>query len=219
MKNRLHQLLQERAAEEIANLAGHSRRVLSLLVSLTFDRDPLIGWRAVEAMGTAADRIAEHSPDHVRDHLRRLHWLLSEESGGICWRAPEAMAEIVRRRPALLSDYVPILVSLIREMANEDLIHFRAGILWAIGRLGPICADQLDEVLPTIVACLDHPDPQVRGMAVWCLGQCGQAERLEDRDNLLADEAPVDLYEDGHLGRTTVGRLVRRALCSRSADR
>ena len=219
MKKRLRQLLQHQSYDAIADLAAQRRRVLSTLVSLTFDEDPLIGWRAVEATGTAADRIAEEDPDPVRDHLRRLHWLISEESGGICWRAPEAMAEIVRRRPALFSDYVPIVLYLIREMADEDLIHFRAGILWAIGRLGPICARQFDEVLPAVLACLDHPDSQVRGMAVWCLGRCGRADGLARRDDLLADEAPVDLYEDGHLGRTSVGRLVSQVLGERSAER
>jgi hypothetical protein len=218
MKKRLRQLLQQQRYDEIADLAGRRRRVLGVLVSLTFDQDPLIGWRAVEATGAAADRIAEEEPAAVRDHLRRLHWLLSEESGGICWHAPEAMAEIVRRRPALFSDYVPIILSLIREMADEDLEHFRAGILWAIGRLGPVCAGQLNEVLPAVLACLDHPDPQVRGTAVWCLGQCGRADGLAGRDDLLADEGPVDLYEGGSLGRTTVCRLVRRAIGGRSAE-
>lgn len=210
MKKRLRQLLQQQSTDEIADLARRKRRVLSTLVSLTFDRDPLIGWRAVEAMGVAAQRIADDDPDCVRDHLRRLRWLLSEESGSICWHAPEAMAEIVRRRPALLSDYVPIIVSLIHQMAEEDLIHFRPGILWAIGRLGPISENQLDDVLPSVIACLDHPDPQVRGMAVWCLGQCNKAQLLAERGDLLADQAPVALYEDGHLKRTSVCRLVRR---------
>ncbi len=210
MKNRLRQLLQEQSTDEIADLAVRKRRVLSTLISLTFDRDPLVAWRAVEAMGSAAERIADDDPDCVRDYLRRLHWLLNEESGGICWRAPEAMAEIVRRKPALFSDYAPIIVSLIQEMADEDLIHFRAGILWAIGRLGPIAEKQLDDVLPAVKRCLDHRDPQVRGMAVWCLGQCGRGEILADRGDLLADEAAVALYEDGHLNRTSVCRLARR---------
>ena len=218
MKRRLRQLLQQRSTDEIADVAGRKRRVLNALVSLTFDRDPLIGWRAIEAMGAAAERIAQEDPDCVRDHLRRLHWLLSEESGGICWRAPEAMAEIVRRTPALFSDYVPIIVSLIREMADEDLMHFRAGILWAIGRLGPTADTELPVVLPTITACLDRPDPQVRGMCVWCLGHVGQATVLADRPELLCDQGPVDLYEDGLLTRTTVCHLVQRALCAGQVD-
>jgi hypothetical protein len=212
MKKRLRQLLQEQRIEEIAELAGSKRRVLGLLISLTYDRDPLIAWRAVEAMGAAAERIAQDDPDCVRDHLRRLYWLISEESGGICWHAPEAMAEIVIRRPDLLRDYVPIVVTLITEMTDEDLIHFRAGILWAIGRLGPIAEKSLEAVFPTIKTCLDHPDPQVRGMAVWCLGRCGRERLLADREDLLADDAPVTLYKDGRLDNTSVSQLVRWAL-------
>jgi hypothetical protein len=210
MKKRLHQLLEQRNTAEIVDLATRRRRVLGILISLTFDRDPVIAWRAVEAMGAATERIAREDPDCVRDHLRRLYWLLSEESGGICWRAPEAMAEIVRRSPALFRDYVPIIVSLITEMADEDLLHFRPGILWAIGRLGPIAEKELDAVLPTIKACLDHPDPQVRGICVWCLGQVGQTDLPANQPNLLTDDGPVELYEDGLLTATRVCDLAGR---------
>ena len=211
MKRNLRKLLQQSDFDGIVDVAGRTRRTLGVLTSLTFDPDPQIAWRAVEAMGAAADRIARDDPDYVREHLRRLHWLLSEESGGICWRAPEAMAEIIRRDPDRFSDYVPIVVSLIDEMAEEDLAHFRTGILWAIGRLGAIVGSELDAAEPTIRACLDHPDAQVRGMAVWCLGQCGRATLLAGRTDLLSDQRPVDFYEDGHLGRTNVCHLVREA--------
>ena len=212
MKKRLRQLLEQRNTDEIAHLARGKRRVLNLLVSLTFDRDPLIQWRAVEAMGAAAERIVPEDPDCIRDHLRRLHWLLSEESGGICWRAPEAMAEIVRRCPGPFGDYVPIIVSLICEMAEEDLLHFRTGILWAIGRLGSVAQRELDAVLPTIEACLDHADPGVRGMAVWCLGQVGQSRLLADRPDLLVDESPLSLFENGLLSQTSVNHLAQQVL-------
>ena len=209
MKKQLRKLLEHRTFDELADLAGRKRRVLGVLVSLTFDRDPLVGWRAVEAMGVAADRIADDDPDCVRQHLRRLYWLLSEESGGVCWRAPEAMAEIVRRRPRMFGDYVSIIVTLIEQMADEDLVYFRAGILWAIGRLGSLAREELEVVLGTIDACLDHADPQVRGMAAWCLGQCGRREVLAKREALLSDQCAVDLYENGELARVTVSELAR----------
>jgi methylated-DNA-[protein]-cysteine S-methyltransferase len=218
IKKKLHELLDQGRFEQIAAMASEKKRVLGILVSLTFDPDPQIGWRAVEAMGVTADRIAEDDPEYVRGHLRRLYWLLSEESGGICWRAPEAMAEIVRHRPKLFADYALIVVSLIREMAEEDLDHFRAGALWAIGRLGAVAGDHIQAVLSSITSALDDSDPQVRGMAVWCLGQVGQAKLLADRSDLLSDEGPVDLYEDGRLKRTSVCDLVRRALCDRPVE-
>jgi hypothetical protein len=105
-------LLANRDLDAIVAAGGQATRVLGALVALTFDRDPLIGWRAVEAMGIAAERIAERDPAAVREHLRRLNWLITEESGGICWRAPEAMAEIVARLPNAYAEFVPIVVHL-----------------------------------------------------------------------------------------------------------
>ncbi len=205
-------MLQQGRFDQIAELAVRKKRALGTLVSLTFELDPLIAWRAVEAIGVAAARVAEGNPDYVRNLLRRLYWLLSEESGGVCWRAPEAMAEILRRYPGPFDDYIPVVVSLIVEMAEEDLDHFRPGCLWAIGRLGPLAEEWLPPVLPTITAALDHPDPQLRGTAVWCLGQVGQTTVLAARPDLLTDEGPVDLYGDGQLQRTAIGRLTQRIL-------
>jgi len=206
-------MLQDRDLDGLVEEVVRKRRLLGSLVSQTYDPEPLICWRAIEAMGLAARRIAEDDPDFVREHLRRLYWLLSEESGGICWRAPEAMAEIVRHRPRLFAEYIPIVVFLILNLAEEDLDHFRTGILWAIGRLGALAGDHIPAVLPAITSVLNDSDPQVRGMAVWCLGQVGQADLLRDRPDLLSDEGTVGFYEDGHLTRTTIGRLVQRALC------
>ena len=212
LKRTLRQLLDEAQLEQIADLAGSHRRVLGGLVALTFDAQDLIGWRAVEAMGLAADRIAATDPACVVEHLRRLHWLLSEESGGICWRAPQAIAEIVRHRPEQFADFIPIVTHLLVDMAEEDLKHFRPGILWAIARLGPAACDHLTAVLPAVTAALDYPDPQVRGMAVCALAHTGHAMALASHPELHSDPGPVDLYEDRNVHRTTVGALTCQAV-------
>lgn len=67
-------------------------------------------------------------------------------------------------------------------------------------------------MLPAIIAALDHPASQVRGMSVWCLARLEQTEVLASRSDLRTDDGAVDLYEDGVLMRTSVGRLIRRAL-------
>jgi hypothetical protein len=211
MKRRLRQMLAEGRFDAVTAEATGATRVLGLLVTLTFDPDPAIAWRAVEAMGRAAAAIADRDPAPVRDHLRRLVWLLSEESGGICWRAPEALAEIVRRRPAPFADFIPIVVHLLTETAEEDLAHFRPGMLWAIGRLGPVAAGRVVEVLPAITAALEHPDPRCRGMAAWTLGQIGRGDLLAERPALATDDAELAVYEDGHVRSTTVAALTRAA--------
>jgi hypothetical protein len=212
LKKSVRELLDRRRFAPIGEMAVRRKRILGSLIALTCDSDPLTGWRAVEALGVAADRVAEGDPECVREHLRRLHWLLSEESGGVCWRAPEAIAEIVRHRPALFGDYIPIVVFFIVNLAEEDLGHFRAGILWAIGRLGVLAARHVPAVLTAITLALDDADPQCRGMAVWCLGQVGRVQLLAGRPDLLSDAEPVDLYEQGNLTRTCVCGLTRRVL-------
>jgi hypothetical protein len=212
LKRELRALLEERRFDDVAALAGTRRRVLAVLVSLTYDADVLIRWRAVEAMGAAAARLVHRAPQTVREELRRLMWLITEESGAICWHAPEAMAEIVARTGDAFADYVPIVAHLLLETAQEDLEHLRPGILWAIGRLGPRVAGAAGDVLPAIVEALGYPDAQVRGLAVWCLGRLGQKDPLVTRDGLRDDEGAVELYADGRMTITSVARLVEAAL-------
>lgn len=211
-KNSLRDLLDRRALAEIGELAARRRRTLGSLISLTYDADPETRWRAIEALGSAAARVAQDDPAPARECIRRLFWLITEESGGICWHAPEAMAEIVHRAPHLFSEFAPVVMSLLNEMAEEDIQHFRPGVLWAIGRLGMLNAEHIDDVMPSIVAALGHADPQVRGMAVWCLGQVGKAHVLAGRPDLLTDEGTVAFYSDGQLQPTSVGHLAKDAL-------
>jgi len=211
MIEQVRELLADQRYEAITELAGREKRVLSFLTALTYDRETLIGWRAVEAVGLAAGRIASDDPRFVRNHLRRLLWLLNDESGGIGWRAPEAIGEIIRSQPERFVEFVPILISLL-DMEEEDAVRFRPGLLWAIGRLGPVMPDAVESAIPWIVSCLDDSNPQTRGMASWCLGQLGAAGHLAHIDLLLDDDQPVDFYVDGQIVRTSVAQLAREAL-------
>jgi hypothetical protein len=216
MKDRLHALLKTSDFGQITTLITGRKRHLGTLLALTFDPDPRIAWRAVEAMGFAADRLARDNPDYVLSHLRRLHWLLSEEAGGICLMAPPAMAEIVRRRPEMFPDFIPLVISLLVTMEEEDLEHFRPSVLWAIGRLAPVAGEEIESVIPAVAEALDHSQPQVRGAAAWCLGQAGKIELLAARTDLLSDDGPVEIYMDGDITRTHVGGLLRQILPSKA---
>lgn len=217
MKTVLRDLVEKGNFDRAAEMAADRPRVLPSLVALTYDADPQTGWRAVEALGVAAARVAEEDPEFVREQLRRLYWLISEESGGICWHAPAAMAEIIRHNPGLFPDYIPIVTYLIMTMEVEDLDHFRADALWAIGRLGSLANDHVEGVHDALTSALEDPDPQVRGTAVWCLGQVDKATTLEDRAELLSDDGAVALYENGALEVTSVSELTRRTLGAVSA--
>jgi len=212
LKDQLRGMLAEGRLEDVARLATVRRRVLGSLVALTFDADPQLVWRAIEGQGMAAEVLAPCHAEYVKEHMRRLYWLITEESGGVFWRAPESMAEVAARLPTLLRSHVSIAFHLLETLEREDLEHFRPGALWAIGRLADLARDDLPGVLPLVVDALDRSDAQARGMAVWCLGRVGEGRALEDRRDLLSDDGPVDIYGNRLLERTTVGSLTREVL-------
>jgi hypothetical protein len=208
MKQQLRDMLVARDFDGVADLAVKRKRALGILISLTYDVDELVAWRAVEAMGVASGRAADDNAEVVRNILRRLHWLLLEESGGVGWYAPQMMAEIIRARPALFrDDFASVATTLLHTMAEDDLGHFRPGILWAIGRLAAAAPDDVAHVLPEVEECLDHDDAQVRGMAVWCLTQVGGKTALAARAELRSDDGAVQVYEDGQLVEKKIGEL------------
>ena len=210
LKKTLRDLLEQGEIDRVAEMAVSKRRVLGSLVSLSFDSDPEIAWRAIEASGASARLIVREDPGVIREHLRRILWLVTEESGGICWHAPELMAEVLAQTPGKFTDFVPIAASFLVTLEEEDLEHFRPGALWAIGRLGELAREQHSELVPAVTAALENSDPQARGMAVWCLSQIERLDLVTDRPELLRDDGPVELYRGRTLSRTTVGELATR---------
>jgi hypothetical protein len=77
LKGTLRELLTAGKLDQIAEMATGQRRVLGGLVAHTFDPDPRIGWRAIEAMGLAAVRLSRQDPAYVKDHMRKLYWLIT----------------------------------------------------------------------------------------------------------------------------------------------
>ncbi len=202
--------------EDVADLASQRKGVLGILNALTFDSDPQVIWRAIEAMGMAVEQVAASHKSAAKEHMRRLYWLITEEAGAVFWRAPECMAECCARLPKLFKSHIPIAFHLIETLEEEDLEHFRPGTLWAVGRLIDVARDELPTVLPLVIEALDRPDHQARGMAVWCLGQVGETKVLQDREDLTGDDGPVVFYRDRVVEHTTVGRLTRDILTEAS---
>ncbi len=111
-----------------------SRNPLRLLFSLTYDSDPLIRHRAIEAIGRTAAFIATYDMENVRVFIRGLIWLMTEESGGIGWHAPEAIAEVCVQVPALFDEYAKLLPQFLEE---ESFVPSTCVALHRIAPLSP----------------------------------------------------------------------------------
>jgi hypothetical protein len=75
---------------------------------------------------------------------------LTDESGGIGWRAPECIGEILYHNPNQFAAFIPLLHSLL-DLEPEDAPRFRLSVQRAIARLAespihqPIIPSQLEE--------------------------------------------------------------------------
>lgn len=214
LKKTVRGMLLDGKLEEVAELSRKQQNVLGSLITLTFDPDLLVVWRAIEAMGLAIKEVGQVDRAQAKEHMRRLYWLITEEAGAVFWRAPECMAECCANDPKFFMTHIPIAFHLLETLEEEDLEHFRPGAIWAIGRLHKIVPRHVPGVLPLLVEALDRPESQARGMAAWCLGEVGEAKVMEDRGDLLEDQGMVHLYRNREVEETTVAQVVRAALQS-----
>ncbi|MHB8792886.1 MAG: DVU0298 family protein [Thermoleophilia bacterium] len=208
LKGELRRALLAEDYEEIAALARDDKRTLSKLVSMAYNKDDLLCWRAIEAMGVAAEAVAPENREAVRNVVQRILWSAREESGGMGWSAPELLAEIAIAAPRYFPDIPPIIVSLHSE--DEEKV-FLKGVLRAVGRMGEAGIKGVADCDDLIRKSLRHEDPTVRGLAVWAASRVG-IDADETIGAMTGDDGELRVYEDGELIETTVGALAREAL-------
>jgi len=206
--------------QRVVNAASDCGRTVSTLITLTYAADPLIRWRAIDAIGRCAVHLSRIRPESLKNYLRRLFWLMSDESGAVAWRAPEAIGEIVRSDPQAFADFIPMTIKLL-DLEPEDRPPFLPGILYALGRIGEAAPSSVVKALPGIIDSLTEADSQSRAMAVWCLGRIGARDALSQHPELANDHGKAIIYREKQLMETTVSSLMHDALAtnpSRSAD-
>jgi hypothetical protein len=190
-----------------------ARRAVNPLFSLFCDRDPLLRWRAVSAMGAVTAALAEREPESARVVMRRFMWNLNEESGGIGWGCPEAMGESTARSALLAAEYGGILISYLWPRGNFlDFSAIQPGVLWGVGRLGHARPQLLQGCAARINPFLSAEDAPRRGLAAWAAGALGDTESARLLARLTEDPALLVFYEGGRLTRLSVAELARAAL-------
>ncbi len=123
------------------------RKAINSLISVFYDSDTELRSKAISAFGQVVADLANEDIEEARVVMRRLMWTLNDESGGIGWGAPEAMAEAMACNPRLAEEYVRILLSYIKEDGNFlEYEPLRRGALWGIRRLAQVYPEMLIEL-------------------------------------------------------------------------
>jgi hypothetical protein len=162
IKSALVTALETNDFEAIERLALRSRNMLSVLVRLAYDKETLVGWRAIAAVGQVASLYVRNNYEFLRETIRKLLWSLTDESGGIGWSAPEILGEIVSADPKKLADIVPLIAQVYS--IEEDV--FRPGVLYALRRIAETDTAAVRPYQMLVVCGLSEQDPLTRVRAL-----------------------------------------------------
>ncbi|MCK5139755.1 MAG: hypothetical protein KAQ85_07940, partial [Thermodesulfovibrionia bacterium] len=163
-KKEVSKLLKEKKYDELIKISSSHSKILTTLISLSYDKKNPVSWRAMESTGLITGKLSKSKPELVRNLAGRLLWMLRDESGGIGWSAPEILGEIVRNCPVLCADIAPLIVSFHKEKMLTP------GVLWAIGRMGKSNTEMVDYAVPIVLNYLHNTDNKIRGYAAQALG-------------------------------------------------
>lgn len=137
-KKELQRLLAELSTTELLEALRNSKKeaLINALLHFFYHKDEEIRVKAIYVFGKVVEEISKENLEKARIIFRRLMWSLNEESGGIGWGAPEAMAEIMFNSPTLAEEYFHILLSYIREDGNLlEFTPLRIGAFVGLTRL------------------------------------------------------------------------------------
>ena len=175
----------------LVNAGRTDRGIFRALVSLTYDRENVTSWRAMEAIGLIAGERAKADPAPVRVLVQRILWMMREESGNNPWSAPDMLGEIVRNSPDEFSDIAPIIVS----FHDEEIL--RRGVLRAIARISEIRPDLVGNASSIVGHYLGHGDAHTRYYAILAAGRMALKELLPEVEALKQDHTEVTVYRNG----------------------
>ncbi|EPR37654.1 hypothetical protein dsx2_0586 [Desulfovibrio sp. X2] len=221
-------------------LAMPAKALSGALFSLILHEDELVRFRAAEAFGVVLADLAGRDMEGARVVMRGMLWRMNEESGGIGWGVPEAMACAMAESPALAREYHAILLSYIHK--HHGVCHgifvdnptLRRGVLWGIARLAEARPGLAVKAVPDLLEVLDPGqalegregtpespechDAFSRGLACLALARLAAAgtalpgRAMTSVAAWRGDAAELTVYQDDGLRRTTAGELAAEAL-------
>jgi hypothetical protein len=158
MKKFIHQALEMNDLDAVVLLVQKNKKALSLLIRMAYDKETLVGWRAIKVVGRIAKTLVKTEHEFLRITVRKLLWSLSDESGSIGWAAPELLGEIVQSDPEGFADIIP----LIAEVYNIEELTFRPGVMYALARVAEVSPEIITNYQKIIIRSLVDTNPLVR---------------------------------------------------------
>ena len=190
-------------------------KIINPIFSCLCSCDEVVKWHAVTAIGHVVAGMAETDMESARIVMRRFMWMLNDESGGIGWGVPEALAEACATHPQIAQEYTHVLVSFMREDGFYlELPQLQRGLMWGIARLAQVYPQLLIEknALTYLPPYLSSNDFHVQAGAACASGLLKAKNSQTDIKTMVSDTRPLTIYRDCQFSQTTLGEIASEAL-------
>ena len=198
------------------------KHAVNALFACLCHQQETVRWHAVSAFGILLSGIVRRNLEAARTIMRRFLWMLNDESGGIGWGVPEAMAEAMFHSNALADEYIHMLVSyamvdgpeLFQDGNFMELDRMQEGVLWGLCRVAPKYRRELVQMGlgKNLAVYFKSNNKVVRGLVCRLSGILSLAHYRTNLDEALSDRGSVRYYLDGVFTDTTISELAEAAL-------
>jgi hypothetical protein len=186
------------------------RNALEVLTALLFEEDAFFRFRAIEHIGIAARILWAGYPERIRRQVRRFLWMMNDESGALCWHAPEAIGEIMVNVPVLADEYGNMLISFYNEEPFEAGVRSALTRLVEKGLMNGQLRERMESIKNNIIESLESGDAAIRGSSLILLKSIGIEIPQRFLQRLKSDDGKIYVYdfESGSLSAPMIKELL-----------
>lgn len=198
------------------------KNLLNALFPCLCHPQELVRWHAISGFGFVVPAIAADNMEEARTVMRRFLWMLNDESGGIGWGVPEAMAEVMFHSKLLAGEYLHMLVSytlddgpvMFQDGNFLELDLLQEGVLWGLCRVAPDFRNELVNLRldDNLEIYFGSQNSNVKGLVCRLTGILGPYNFGTFLAEATTDQRSVRIYHEGILFDTSVAELAIDAL-------
>lgn len=208
IKTRVPELLCKRDFDSLLELCERDRHFWQEVRFRLYDLNEKIRWAAVETVAKVMKQWWNSGKEEkVRQYIRTLFWSMSDESGGIGWSSPQAVAEIIANIPVLIDPYGSMMIA--HCIDEPPLVK---GCLWGIGRMGILITDSVYFFRKKILEVFQSDEGETLALASWAMGEAGFEPALPFLEKLEDHGEKIRIYINGNFCEKTLSRWAGEAM-------
>lgn len=196
----------------------HGAKLTNALFSASYNESKLISYRTVLSFGLHTEYLAKSNLEKVRIIMRRCVWMLTVESGGIPWNAPQIMGEIMSANKTIAEEYINVLFSYINETEYgfdnflED-VRLRKGIFYAIMRISENFPEMINQFQVILKQKIETEyEPEIIGYLCYIIANSNLSEFKNFLLLQLMRNEIIEIYLDDKIYNLKISGIATRAL-------